>query len=147
MSRDQTIPAPSQITCQCGAMVNLVSFTGDITVRIPVDIDHDSGGDLVVVGSRAGYTIRPVRNGEVPEDRFRRHAHWDGCPHVERWREVKRSVGLGATGIRSDHDSSRIGPCARCGNRHPWRYGGPVASPVCDRCREAAGEPLMGEYL
>lgn len=143
----EAIPAPSQITCQCGTMVNMVPFTGDVTVRIPVDIDRTPGGGLVVVGSRTGYTIRSVREGEVPEERFRRHAHWDGCPHVDRWAAVKRSVGLGDTGVRPGHDPARVGPCARCGNRHPWRYGGPIASPVCDRCREATGEPLMGEYL
>lgn len=143
MPRDTTIPAPKQITCQCGSMVNLVPFTGDHTVMVPVDVDKDPDGGLVIVGSRVGFTIRSVADGEEPEGRFRRRAHWDVCPHPARWWDVKRVVvGLPT----SDHDPFRVGPCARCRQRHPWRYGGPIASPVCDRCRAEKGESLMGEY-
>jgi hypothetical protein len=138
------IPAPQQTVCQCKSMINMVPFTSDHTVMIPVDIHRDPDGDLIVVGSRAGYTVRPIQAGEEVEVRFRRQAHWKTCPHVSRWRDVMRSIGIG--GPAPSHDSTRAGPCARCHQRHPWRYGGPVASPVCDRCRSAAGEPLMGEY-
>lgn len=123
-------------------MVTLVPFTGDHAVMVPVDVDRDPAGDLVVVGSRAGFTVRPVVDGEEPEGRLRRRAHWGACPHQRRWRGVMRSVGIGAVGER---DPARIGPCARCGQRHPWHYGGPIASPVCDRCRTSAGMPPMGE--
>lgn len=144
MPRDTAASAPKQITCQCGSMVTLVPFTGDPTVMIPVDVDRDPAGDLVIVGSKAGYTIRPARDGADPEGRFRRRAHWGTCPHVARWRDAMRSVGVGGPGLT--YDPTRAGPCARCRERHPWRYGGPIASPVCDRCRAETGRPLMGEY-
>jgi hypothetical protein len=125
-------------------MVNLVPFTGDHAVIIPVDVDRDPDGGLIVLGSKAGYTTRPVRDGEEAEGRFRRRAHWDTCPHRSHWRDVMRSVGIG-NGDPS-HDPMRDGPCARCRQRHPWHYGGPIASPVCDRCRAKDGMPLLGEY-
>jgi len=111
---------------------------------VPVDVDKDPEGGLVIVGSRVGFTVRPVAAGEKPEGRFRRRAHWDVCPHPARWRDVRRSVVGSPTS--SAHDPFRAGPCARCRQRHPWHYGGPIASPVCDRCRSERGEPLMGEY-
>lgn len=143
MPRETAVPTQKQITCQCGAMVTLVPFTYDHTVMIPVDVDRDPTGDLLVVGSRAGFTIRPVVEGEEPEGRFRRHAHWNACPHPSRWRSVMRTVGVGGTA--PTHDPTRAGPCAKCRRRHPWHYGGPIASPVCDRCRAEDGSPLMGE--
>jgi hypothetical protein len=140
--RDTTVPAMSQATCLCGLMINFVPFTGDSSVMIPVDVDTDPEGSLVLVGSRAGFTIRPVAAGEAPEGRFRRRAHWDVCPHAARWRDIRRVVAGSPT---SAYDPARVGPCARCGERHPWHYGGPVSSPVCDRCRAEKGEPLLGE--
>lgn len=144
MPRETAIPALKQINCQCGSMVTLVPFSGDHTVMIPVDVDRDPDGGLVVVGSKAGYTIRPVAEGEEPEGRFRRRAHWDTCPHISRWRDAMRAAGV--VGHAPTSDPMRAGPCARCRERHPWHYGGPVASPVCDRCRAKDGMPLMGEY-
>lgn len=144
MPRENAIPTPTQITCQCQSMVRLVPFTDDHAVMIPVDVDRDPNGGLVVVGGRAGYTIRPVRDGEEPEGRFRRRAHWETCPHASRWRDAMRAAGV--IGHTPTHDPMRAGPCARCRQRHPWHYGGPVASPVCDRCRVGDGMPSMGEY-
>jgi hypothetical protein len=125
-------------------MINLVPLTSDTTMMVPIDVDRDPTGDLVIVGSRAGYTARPVRDGEEPEGRFRRRAHWGVCQHVARWRDVMRAAGV--VGPTTTHDPSRAGPCVRCRVWHPWRYGGPIASPVCDRCRAETGAPLMGEY-
>lgn len=143
MPRKTAVPDSTQITCQCGSMVILVPFTDDHTVMIPVDVDRDPAGDLVVVGSRVGFTIRPVGDGEEPEGRFRRRAHWGTCPHQSRWRNAMRAAGVG--GLSTAYDPMRAGPCARCRRRHPWHYGGPIASPVCDRCRAEEGAPLMGE--
>lgn len=143
MPRETAVPAARHISCMCGASIALVPFAGCHDVMVPIDVDRDQDGSLVVVGSRAGYTIRPVAEGEAPEGRFRRHAHWDTCPHQNRWRDVMIAVGV--AGVTSAYDPMRAGPCARCFERHPWHYGGPIASPVCDRCRAKAGMPLMGE--
>lgn len=142
MRREAVIPSPRQTACRCGSMVNLVPFTDDVSVMIPVDVDRDPSGGLVIVGSRAGFTIRPVRDGEAPEERFRRRAHWDTCPHLGHWRETMRAVGIGVSVL----DPMRAGPCVGCWQRHPWHYGGPIASPLCDRCRVARGMEPMGEY-
>lgn len=139
----RNVPMPKQITCSCGSMVNLVPFIGDYTVMIPVDVDRDLDGGLVVVGNKAGYMIRPIQDGEAVEWRFRRRAHWDTCPNQSCWWDVMRSVGI--AGREPSHDPMRSGPCARCRRRHPWNYGGPVSSPVCDRCRKRDGLPIFGE--
>jgi hypothetical protein len=133
-----------QISCLCGSPVNLVPFIDDHSVMIPVEPGRDPSGGLVVVGSKEGHTIRPIRDGETVEDRFRRRAHWDACPRRSRWRDAMRAAGVGGTA--PSREPERAGPCARCRRRHPWHYGGPVASPVCDRCRGEAGMPPMGEY-
>ena len=143
----RTTQAPKQISCTCGSLVFLVPFTTDPTVMIPVDVDRDPAGDLVAVGGRNGFTVRMVIANEVPEERFRRRAHWATCPrpHVAQWGNAMRAAGVDTTeDVR--HDPMRYGPCVRCRQRHPWHYGGPVASPVCDRCRSAAGLPVMGEH-
>jgi hypothetical protein len=141
--RKSAVPVPTQIVCQCDSMVNLVPFADDHTVMIPVDVDRDPAGELVVVGGRAGYTVRPIRDDEEVDARLRRRAHWDTCPHIARWRDAMRTVGMGEA--MPSHDPARIGPCARCHQRHSWHYGGPVSSPVCDRCRTKDGMTLMGE--
>lgn len=143
MSRKQA--APETKVCTCQSMVNLVPYTDDHSVMIPVDVDRDPDGGLVIVGSRSGHTVRPVRDGEVVDVRLRRRAHWDTCPNPSLWKGAMVSVGVIAD-QDSSHDATRIGPCARCRQRHPWHYGGPVASPVCDRCRAEDGMALMGEY-
>lgn len=144
MQREVAVPQSRRIACICGSAIAVVPFTGDHAVMVPIDVDRDPDGGLVVVGSRAGFTIRPLADGEVVEGRFRRRAHWDTCPHRSRWHDVMRAVGVAGAG--SAHDPMRAGPCARCFERHPWHYGAPIASPVCDRCRAKAGMPLMGEY-
>ena len=108
MPRETAIPALKQINCQCGSMVTLVPFSGDHTVMIPVDVDRDPDGGLVVVGSKAGYTIRPVAEGEEPEGRFRRRAHWDTCPHISRWRDAMRAAGVVGHAPTSDPGPGRV---------------------------------------
>jgi hypothetical protein len=115
--REAAVAAPRQITCQCGVMVTLVTFTGDHTVMIPVDHDRNPAGGLVIVGSEAGYTVRPVACDEEPEARLLRRAHWDTCPHVARWRDAMRAAGV--VGHDPAYDPMRAGPCARCLQRHP----------------------------
>jgi hypothetical protein len=143
-SAKPSVPESVQISCICASPITMVPFTGNHEVMIPINVGRDPAGGLVIVGSSAGYTIRPLNEGEDPDGRFRRRAHWDTCPHRGRWRKVMLAVGI--DGGPSASDPARIGPCVRCRQHHPWRYGGPVASPVCDRCRAEDGRPLMGEY-
>lgn len=135
------IPAPVQDVCQCGSMIMMTPYTGDIRVLVPVDPGRDHDGSLVIVGSSGGgYTVRPATDADTDPSQ-RRRAHWTVCPHPHRWDAVLSAAGLRTTVSTVD----RSGPCAVCRTVHPWHYGGPVASPLCDPCRSARGLPAMGE--
>lgn len=135
------IPPPERRACRCGSMITLAPWTEDTAVLIPVDVDRDPEGDLVVVGSRRGFTVRLLLDGEQPQASLRRRAHWAVCPHQRDWVGVMTRLGLRRPRVEED----RAGMCAACGRRHAWRYGGPIASPVCDRCRMERGHEIMGE--
>ena len=133
------VPSITQRTCQCGSMIKMVPWFRDVSVLIPVDVDRDPEGSLVVVGSRGGYTIRLLEDVESPAANMRRRAHWDVCPHQIMWNETLVRVGLRSVSV------DRSGPCVICWQRHPWRYGGPIAYRRGDRCRAKKGLPLMEE--
>jgi len=120
-------------------MITLVPWTVDVGVRIPVDVDRDPVGSLVVVGSRQGFTVRLLLEDELPQATMRRRAHWETCPYQQDWAETMTRLCLRVSSV------DRSGPCAICGRRHAWRYGGPIASPVCDPCRVEQGWEPMGE--
>jgi len=120
-------------------MIVMAPWSEDVSVLMPVDVDRDPEGDLLVVGSRQGFTIRPLRNNEQVSESLRRRAHWATCPHHGDWVETMARLGLRRSA------ASRVGPCAVCRQRHPWHYGGPISSPLCDRCRVERGHEPMGE--
>lgn len=134
------IPAPKQKVCPCQGLINLVPWADDTSVLIPVDVDRDPDGSLLIIGSRRGFTVRPLREDETSDPKLRRRAHWDRCPRRGLW-----GVTLERIGLRPSPDRDRSGPCALCGQRHPWHYGGPIASPLCDACRTVKGLHPMGE--
>lgn len=117
----------------------MVPWLHDVSVRIPVDVGRDPHGSLVVVGGRNGFAVRLRGHDEEPAAPLRRRAHWDVCPHQRVWHEVMTAIGL------RQSVADRSGTCAICRRRHPWHYGGPVASPVCDRCRAERGLSTIGE--
>lgn len=133
MSASQT--AVTSRACRCGSMIKMVPWANDINILIPVDVDKDPKGDLVIVGRNGRFTVRLVVAGETPAEGLRRRAHWGVCPHRQDWHGAMSSVGLLAV--------DRSGPCAACHQRHPYRYGGPIASPLCDTCRAEKGLPPL----
>lgn len=134
------IPAPKQCCCQCGSMITMVPWSGNHSILIPIDIDREPTGGLVIVGSRDGYTVELATLDPEPPANIRRRAHWDVCPRPEQWQGIRARVVPGLGG-------DRTGPCARCGQRHPYRYGGPVASTLCDPCRRSKGLPSIKEIV
>jgi hypothetical protein len=137
------IPAPTQDVCQCGSMIMMTPYVGASRALVPVDPGRDPDGSLIIVGSsRGGYTVRLATDADadIPASQ-RRRAHWVVCPHPQRWDAVLSSIGLRSTVGTVD----RSGPCAVCRTVHPWHYGGPIASPLCDPCRQNRGLPPMGE--
>lgn len=139
MTRIVPVRAPRLGACRCGAQVSLVPSEADNDVMVPMDVDRSARGGLVLVGSPRGYTVRLLSDGDGDSPMTRR-AHWEVCPLVGEWVDVRRAIGsLPATG-----DTNRMGPCARCGCRNPHRYGGPIASPLCDECLVARGLSPIG---
>lgn len=135
MSRATTTPAGTQRSCQCGSMIHMVPWIQDTSVLIPVDVGHDAEGSLIVVGNRGQFTVRLADPDDQVPASSRRRAHWDVCPHSQRWHST-----LAALGLRT---MDRSGPCVSCRQRHPYRYGGPVASPLCASCRADKGLPPL----
>jgi len=139
--RSGSIPETSRSTCPCGAMINLIPLATDHSVMIPVDVGRDDGGELLLVGRRAGTTVRLIGPDDVTAPRDRRRAHWGLCPSTDRWASARLAAGV--PGPDPAVDPSRSGPCSACSQQHPLRYGGPVASPLCDRCRKQHGLPAI----
>jgi hypothetical protein len=120
-------------------MITLVPYTDDHAVLIPVDLGRDPEGSLIIVGTRGGFTVRPVRPTDT-DGTQRRRPHWEVCPHPRQWDQVRRDTGI----LPTRGYGTRSGPCVTCRREHPARYGGPVASPLCDPCREARGLTPIG---
>lgn len=140
MARHSRVPARQQRSCVCGSMIIMIPWSQDPSVLIPIDPDRDPMGSLVMVGSRDGYTVELAALDPPPPENLQRRAHWDVCPKPDVWQDAKARVipGMGR---------DRAGPCAVCGQRHPYRYGGPVASTLCDPCRKARGLPPIREIV
>ena len=120
-------------TCQCGSMITMIPWDQDPTVVIPVDIGPDPDGGVITTMGRTGLVVRFLGSGDsTPGSSLR--AHWVVCPHQSRWHSTMEK-----TGHRAARQANRAGPCSRCGSLNPHRYGGPVASPLCNSCREASG--------
>lgn len=137
----RSIPAPDTSLCRCGSTITLVPYADDTAVLLPVDIGRDADGSLLIIGSRNGFTIRPIRSGDTTTDATqRRRPHWEVCPHPRQWDTVRRAVGA----LPTRGHGTRFGPCVACRQEHPARYGGPVASPLCDPCRAERGLTPIG---
>lgn len=128
----------------CDAEIKYVSLATDPNVRVPVNLGTQLDGALVVVIPRTAHkktqrplTVRLALPGD-PRDHLRCQAHWVTCEGtVSGWQDRKRAAGLtrlvAPEATRST--GGRAGLCARCRKLHAWHYGGPVACPVCDRCK------------
>lgn len=119
--------------CKCGSMITMVAWHEDNTVLIPVDTAPGKNGDITTTVVGGTLVARFVDNQEASL-----RAHWNVCPYQSQWHATMEK-----TGHRKAHEANRAGPCSRCGALNPYRYGGPIASPLCGECRKARGlEPI-----
>lgn len=109
---------------------------------MPVDPDLDPGGALLGVGVRGQRGVRLLSDAELaaapPGPRF--NPHWTSCPHAAQYRTQARRQAPDTFPRRDVRPGGRAGPCARCGNRFPNRYG-PDATVMCPACQPQATIP------
>ena len=102
---------PATATCSCGTAVRTVRVVSGPGrgTDIPIDIDRDPDGILAAAKDGDTWGVRLL-----PAD--------------------QRRLATGSTGYLD-----RSGPCAACGQKHPYHYGPGDASPLCDPCRTKIG--------
>lgn len=136
---------PLEAQCPfCHRRISYVSLTDNHDVRIPVNPGNQPDGELVVVPSSAirgrgirPFTVRLALPGDAHSS-LRRRVHWATCTSTSGWQDRKRAAGvmrLANPEAATRSEGKRSGPCTQCFRLHAWRYGGPHASPICDRCK------------
>lgn len=124
--------------CPCGAKIMLLPTPSGATM--PVDVGRDPHGNLVAVqipGKGWGVRVLTDRERDEGTTQPRYTPHWSTCPQPEQYRATARNPGTGPARLVTA-GPTREGPCARCRQPHPNRYGPGPASPLCASCRGEA---------